>query len=63
MTSQLHSLSYTEQQHFNEVRCPSCQKLLFKISGFGSIIEIVCRGCGQMVRYPILLPELRPDRR
>lgn len=34
------------------VRCPRCDKLLFKIpTGHDSIVQIVCRGCKGIINW------------
>lgn len=35
------------------IRCPSCEALLLRMSGVGSVIEIKCKRCDQMI-------EIRP---
>ena len=46
-----------------EVRCPECDKLLFKVIWLGAIIEIVCPRCGTMVRWPTIAPEIVSKRK
>jgi phage FluMu protein Com len=43
----------------NEVRCPKCNKLLFKADGFGVRIEIQCDRCKSVVIWPVLAAELK----
>lgn len=43
---------------FQEVRCPECNKLLFKVAGLGARIEIVCARCGTKVLWPSMAPEI-----
>lgn len=56
------AISNNDDCTFKEVRCPACKKLLFKVCGLGCVVEILCK-CGQMVRWPVLVAELRPDKR
>jgi len=38
-----------------DVRCPSCNKLLFRARGLGCIIEVRCwnRNCKALVQWPM----------
>lgn len=39
-----------EQELIKEVRCPSCNSLLFKYhDNYGGLIEIACRKCKNLV--------------
>lgn len=38
---------------FQEVRCPSCNKLLFRVIGI-TVVEIVCPRCSKKVLWPDL---------
>lgn len=49
---------YLRGRVVNEVRCPCCEHLLFKVMGLGCIIEIVCRRCGAMIRWPEVIPKV-----
>lgn len=42
-----------------EVRCPHCNKLLFKANGFGVLIEIQCERCKSVVIWPVLTAEIK----
>lgn len=48
------------EENLNAIRCPNCNQLLFKASGFGATIEIKCPKCNSMVRWPSLAPEIIP---
>lgn len=37
-----------------DVRCPQCEKLLFRAEGMGSVIETRCPRCSVTVRWPSL---------
>jgi phage FluMu protein Com len=41
-------VSYTD---LIEVRCPHCNKLLFKVKGV-AVIEIVCKRCSSLCTWP-----------
>lgn len=36
----------------NEIRCPCCNHLLFKINGSCCVIETVCSVCKAMILWP-----------
>lgn len=40
-----------------DVRCPDCNKLLFKIYGL-AVVETVCPRCGAKSEYPTLSPRI-----
>lgn len=42
-----------------DVRCPSCNKLLLKVLGLGSIIEVKCARCEAMVTWPSMRAEIK----
>jgi phage FluMu protein Com len=42
-----------------EVRCPCCDKLLFKAEGYGVRIEILCPKCKSTVVWPVLSAEVK----
>lgn len=45
-----------------EVRCPQCGFLLFKgIPGSG-VVEIKCKNCKHIVRWPSIKPEIVEDK-
>lgn len=52
-------------QLMREVRCPECDKLLFKarIYEFSIVfaVEIKCRGCGIIVVWPVAVEEVKSE--
>ena len=42
-----------------DVRCPACNKLLFKAEGFGARIEIKWYSCKSVVVWPVLAAEVK----
>jgi hypothetical protein len=41
-----------------EVRCPKCNRLLFKTAAPGPQIEIFCRYCDALITWPSLRAEI-----
>jgi phage FluMu protein Com len=44
-----------------DVRCPKCNKLLFRASSPTAQIEIQCHSCKLLISWPSLLPEIKPS--
>lgn len=43
------------------IRCPRCNKLLTRVAGLGTYIQVKCDRCKGLVEWPTLTPHLKDD--